>query len=53
MRKRFIPSHYYRYLYRHLQSLVQESKSVEEYHKKMKMAMIRANVEKDCEAIIA
>ena len=45
MRKRFIPSHYYRDLYKKIQSLNQGSKSMEDYHKEMEVAMIRANVE--------
>ena len=45
MRRRFIPSHYYRDLFQRLQSLTQASKSVEDYHKEMEVAMIRANVE--------
>ncbi|XP_074565168.1 uncharacterized protein LOC141821722 [Curcuma longa] len=53
MRKRFIPSHYYRDLYQRLQSLTQGSKTVEEYHKEMEIAMIRANVEEDREATMA
>ncbi|XP_038979001.1 LOW QUALITY PROTEIN: uncharacterized protein LOC120109324 [Phoenix dactylifera] len=53
MRRRFIPSHYYRDLYQRLQGLTQGSKSVEEYHKEMEIAMIRANVEEDREATMA
>ena len=50
MRKRFIPSHYHRELYQRLQNLSQGSKSVEDYHKEMEIAMIKANVEEDREA---
>ena len=50
MRRRFIPSHYYRDLYQKLQNLSQGSRSVEEYHKEMEVGMIRANVEEDLEA---
>ena len=50
MRRRFIPSHYYRVLF---QSLTQGSKSVEDYHKEMEVAMIRATVEEDKEATMA
>ncbi|KAJ4708848.1 Mutant gag-pol polyprotein [Melia azedarach] len=50
MRKRFIPSHYYRDLHRKLQGLVQGSISVEDYYKEMEIAMIRANIEEDREA---
>ena len=53
MRKRFIPSHYYRGLYQKLQNLIQGSKSVDEYYKEMEVAMIRANVEEDREATMA
>ncbi|GKV06322.1 hypothetical protein SLEP1_g18223 [Rubroshorea leprosula] len=37
MRKRFVPSHYYRDLYQRLQGLTQGSKSVEDYHKEMEI----------------
>jgi len=53
MRKRFIPSHYYRDLYRKLQTLTQGSMSVEDYYKEMEIAMIIANVEEDREATMA
>ena len=53
MRKRFIPSYYYRDLYKKTQSVTQGSKSVEDDHKEMEVAMIRANVEEDREAIMA
>ncbi|XP_035542985.1 uncharacterized protein LOC118346088, partial [Juglans regia] len=53
MRKRFVPSHYYRRLYQKLQRLIQGSKSVDEYYKEMEVAMIRANVEEDREATMA
>ncbi|XP_062100496.1 uncharacterized protein LOC133806405 [Humulus lupulus] len=53
MRKRFVPSHYYRRLYQKLQRLNQGSKSVDEYYKEMEVAMIRANVEEDREATMA
>jgi hypothetical protein len=42
MRKRFVSSHYYRELYQKLQSLSQDTKSVDEYLKEMKLDMIRA-----------
>ena len=50
IRKRFIPSHYYRELYQKLQHLYQGSRSVEDYHTEMEVAMIRANVVEDREA---
>ncbi|XP_031398470.1 uncharacterized protein LOC116209045 [Punica granatum] len=53
MRKRFVPSHYYRDLHLKLQNLKQGSKTVEEYHKEMEIAMIRANVEENREATMA
>jgi hypothetical protein len=53
MRKRFVPSHYYRGLYQKLQNLRQGSKSLDEYYKEMEVAMIRANVEEDREATMA
>ncbi|KAJ4710334.1 Mutant gag-pol polyprotein [Melia azedarach] len=47
MRRRFIPNHYYRDLYRKLQGLVQGFMSVEDHYKEMEIAMIRANIEED------
>ena len=52
MRRRFIPSHYYRELYQQLQCLTQGSKSVEDYYKEMEMTMIKANVEEDREIMV-
>ena len=49
MRRRFIPSHFYRDLYQKHQNFTQGSRSVEDYQKEMKVAMIRANVEEDRE----
>ncbi|CAA0806190.1 Unknown protein, partial [Striga hermonthica] len=43
MRKRFVPSHYFRDLYRKLQTMSQGTKTVDEYFKEMEIAMIRAN----------
>ena len=53
MRRRFVPSHFYRDLYQKLQNLTQGSRSVEDYHKEMEVAMIWANVKKDREATMA
>uniref|UniRef100_A0A2N9F371 Uncharacterized protein n=1 Tax=Fagus sylvatica TaxID=28930 RepID=A0A2N9F371_FAGSY len=53
MRRRFVPSHFYRDLYQKLQNLTQGSRSVEDYHKEMEVAMIQANVEEDREATMA
>ena len=53
MKKRFVPRHYYRELYKKLQQLRQGGRSVEEYHREMEIAMIRANVEEDREATMA
>ncbi|XP_050259875.1 uncharacterized protein LOC126704939 [Quercus robur] len=53
MRRRFVPSHFYRDLYQKLQSLTQGYRSVEDYHKEMEIAMIRANVEEDRKATMA
>jgi hypothetical protein len=53
MRWKFVPSHFYRDLYQKLQNLTQGSRSVEDYHKEMEVAMIRANVEEDREATMA
>jgi len=53
MRRRFVPSHYYRDLYQKLQNLTQGSRSVEDYYKEMEVAMIQANVEEDREATMA
>lgn len=47
MYKRFIPSHYYKDLHMKLQGLVEGSQCVEDYHKKMEIAMIKANIEED------
>ncbi|KAA3480713.1 mutant gag-pol polyprotein [Gossypium australe] len=53
MRKRFILTYYHRDLYKHLQSLTQGNRSVEDYYKEMEVAMIRANIEEDRDAIMA
>jgi len=48
-----VSSHYYRKLYQKLQNLSQGTKNVDEHFKEMKIAMIRANVKEDKEAIMA
>ena len=53
MRRGFVPTHYYRDLYQKLQSLTQGYRSMDDYHKKMEIAMIRANVKEDREATMA
>ena len=50
MGRRVVPSHYYKDLYQKLQSLTQGYRSVDDYHKEMEIAMIRANLEEDREA---
>ena len=40
MRRRFVPSHYYKDLYHKLQSLTQGYRSVDDYHKEMEITMI-------------
>lgn len=44
MKKKFVPSYYDRELHQKLQRLTLGSLSVEDYHKEMEMAMIRAKV---------
>ncbi|KAH9680109.1 hypothetical protein KPL71_026421 [Citrus sinensis] len=53
MKRRFVPTHYYRELHQRLQSLTQSSRSVEDYHKEMEIIMIRANIEEEREATMA
>ncbi|RVW82856.1 hypothetical protein CK203_051154 [Vitis vinifera] len=53
MRRWFVPSHYYRDLYKKLQSLTQGYRSVDDYHKEMEIAMIQVNVEEDRVATMA
>lgn len=53
MRRRFIPSHYYRELHQRLQSLTQGSKSVEDYYKELEITLIRANIDEDSETTMA
>lgn len=53
MRKRFVSNHYYLELFKKFQGLRQGTKTVEDYHKDMKVIMIRENNEKDDEATMA
>ena len=53
MRKRFVPSYYSKALYRRLQALTQGSMSIEDYYKEMEMAIMKANLREDVEAIMA
>ena len=53
MRKRFVPSHYYRGLYQKLQGLTQGTQTMKDYYKEMEIAMIRADVEENREATMA
>lgn len=53
MKKCFVPSYYCRELHQMLQTLTQDTKSVEDYHKEIEIAMIRAYIEKDREATMA
>ena len=53
MRKRFVPTYYYRKLYNKLQNLRQGSRSVEEYYEEVEVAMARENIEEDREATMA
>ncbi|RDX73637.1 hypothetical protein CR513_46727, partial [Mucuna pruriens] len=52
-RRRFVPSHYHMDLHRKLQSLTQDSMSVEDYYKEMEITIIKTNVEEDREATMA
>lgn len=53
MWKSFVPSHYYKEFHQKLQGLYQCSRSMKDYHKEMKMLMIRANVEEDRETTMS
>lgn len=53
MRKRFVPTHYYKDIYNKFETLSQDSKSVDKYFKEMKVAMIKANIFQDKEAKMA
>ncbi|KAL1193256.1 hypothetical protein V5N11_017089 [Cardamine amara subsp. amara] len=49
MRKRLIPSYYYRELHNKLRRLVQGSKTVENYYQELEVLMIKADVQEDRE----
>ncbi|KAL4361713.1 hypothetical protein GQ457_04G019270 [Hibiscus cannabinus] len=53
MRRRFIPTHNHREFFNRLQNLTQGNRSVEDYFKEMEVAMIRANIDEDREAMMA
>ena len=53
IRRRFVPSDYYREMYQRLQSLTKGSRSVEDYYKEMEIIMIRANIEEERETTMA
>ena len=53
MKKRFVPSYYYRELHQKLHKLYQGTKSVEDYHKEMEMLMIKASIEEDLDVTMA
>ena len=53
IRRRFALSHYYKDLYHKLQSLTQSYRSMDDYHKEIEIATIRAIVEEDREATMA
>jgi hypothetical protein len=40
MKKRYVHKHYYRELFNHLQMIIQCNKSVEEYQKELKVAIV-------------
>lgn len=53
MRRRFVPSHYYRELHQRLQTLIQGNRSVEDYYKEMEITMLHADIVEDREATMA
>jgi hypothetical protein len=44
IRRRFVPSHYYRDLYQKLQNLIQGSRSVEDYYKEINIIIMRQEI---------
>ena len=53
MRKRYIPSHYYRDLFRQLQVLTQGNRSVEEYYMEMETLLMKVDLKEEDEVIMA
>ena len=53
MKRRFIPDHFTKTLYTHLQQLRHGNSSVEEYYKEMEILLIRTGVEEQEEATMA
>nr|XP_027075909.1 uncharacterized protein LOC113699760 [Coffea arabica] len=53
MSTRFVHGHYTTDLYHQLQTLIQDNRSVDEYHKEIEILMLRANVQEDPEATMA
>ncbi|XP_027155584.1 uncharacterized protein LOC113755923 [Coffea eugenioides] len=53
MRKRFMPSHYYRDLYQKLQTLTQGNRSVDDYYKELEIIMLHADIVEDRETTMA
>ncbi|XP_031101792.1 uncharacterized protein LOC116005690 [Ipomoea triloba] len=53
MRRKFVPSNFYRDMRRKLQELKQGSKSVREFYKEMERLKTRANIQEDDETTIA
>ena len=53
MRKRYVPTSYSRTMRQKFQRLSQGSLTLEEYHKEMEMALMRANIEEEIEDTMA
>jgi hypothetical protein len=53
MRRRFVPTHYFKELHQKLHRLVQEGKSVKDYHKEVETSTVKVNIEEDEEVSIA
>ena len=53
MRRRFVPTHYYRETYIKLQTLSQGFSSVDKYFKEMKITIIKDNIYEDRESLMA